>query len=108
MRDLLIVTDEFGMLSECEHMLLYLNAQTWTRGEASNALGAELSAAMDRGVNIVLAHEMVGIGGQEARHGCEFSAFFACADGATPPKLLQRKIYRESTRTDTSSDGYKP
>ena len=38
-------------------------------------------------------HEMVGSGGQEARHGCEFSAFFACEDGTTPGDLLRRGIY---------------
>ena len=43
------------------------------------------------------AHEMVGVGGQEARFGCEFGDFFSCADGATPGALLKRGIYSEST-----------
>ena len=30
---------------ECEHMLLYLNGKTWTRGEGSDALAAEREAA---------------------------------------------------------------
>ena len=33
------------------------------------------------------------MGGQEARHGCEFGSFFSCEDGATPQRLLQAGIY---------------
>merc|ERR1711871_1278821 len=50
---------------------------------------------MDLGVHILLAHEMVGSGGQEDRHGCEFSSFFSCKEGATPTDLLHRGIYHE-------------
>jgi len=91
--DALHVTAEAAKLSECDHMLLYLTSQTWTRGEASAALGRELMKAMDLGVNVLLVHEMPGAGGQEARFGCEFSSFFACADGTTPAELLTRGIY---------------
>jgi len=80
-------------VAKCSHMLLYLTSQTWTR-EASGALAAELMTAMDIGVHILLAHEMPGAG-QEARHGCEFGDFFACADGNTPEDLLKRGIYSE-------------
>ena len=38
---------------------------------------------------------MPGAGGQERRLGCEFGAFFACADGATPNDLIGRGIYSE-------------
>ena len=38
---------------------------------------------------------MPGIGGQEARFGCEFGTFFSCDDGATPQSLLHRGIYSE-------------
>ena len=74
-------------------MLLYLTSQTWTRGEASEALGRELMRAMDLNVNVLLVHEMPGMGGQEARFGCSFGSFFSCKDGATPDELLKRGIY---------------
>ena len=67
--------------------------QTWTRGKASEALAAEVAWAMDLGVPVLLAHEMVGVGGQEARGGCDFGSFFSCADGATPTALLKRGVY---------------
>ena len=46
-------------------------------------------------VQLLLVHEMPGVGGQEARHGCEFGTFFSCAEGATPEYLLKRGIYSE-------------
>lgn len=49
---------------------------------------------MDLGVNILLAHEMMGEG-QEAKFGCEFASLFSSADGATPTDLLQRGIYSQ-------------
>ena len=42
------------------------------------------------------AHEMIGLGGQEARHGVDFGMFFSCAEGSTPDDLLKRGIYSES------------
>ena len=91
--EVLHVMSNGSRLGECSHMLLYLNGQTWTRGMASAALGKELMKAMDLGVNVLLAHEMPGVGGQDVRFGVEFGTFFACADGATPPELLTRGIY---------------
>jgi hypothetical protein len=76
-------------------MLLYLTVKTWTHGAESDALGDELSEAMDLGVHILLAHEMPGSGGQTERFGCEFGVNFACADGTTPDKLLSRNLYSE-------------
>jgi len=89
------VTTEAAKLSECDHMLLYLTSQTWTRPVESAQLCAELMEAMDCGVHVLLAHEMPGEGGQAARDGCEFGSFFACPDGATPDELLKRGIYSE-------------
>ena len=76
-------------------MLLLLTSRTWTRGAASAALAEEVSAAMTEKVHILLAHEMVGVGGQAGRFGCDFSQFFQCADGATPAGLLARNVYGE-------------
>jgi len=89
----LLVTSNCSRLDECSHMLLYLNGQTWTRGTASAALGKELMKAMDLGVDVLLAHEMPGVGGQDVRFGVEFGTFFSCAEGATLPELLARGIY---------------
>ena len=50
---------------------------------------------MYAGVHLLLAHEMLGEGGQEARNGCDFGAFFACSEGSTPQELLQANIYNE-------------
>eukprot|EP00966_Prymnesium_polylepis_P054374 1257084-Prymnesium_polylepis.3 len=89
------IATEKASLALCNHMLLYLTAQTWTRGVENDALASEIEEALGLGIHILLAHEMPGIGGQEHRHGCEFGAFFACPDGATPRELLNRGIYFE-------------
>jgi len=91
--DALHVTTDAAKLPNCDHMLLYLTSQTWTRGEASATLGSELMMAMSLDIHVLVVHEMPGGGGQEARFGCEFGAFFSCADGTTPTELLQRGIY---------------
>ena len=53
----LFATTNIDRLTECDHMVLYLTGQTWTRGTASEALAAELTKAMDEGIHILLAHE---------------------------------------------------
>jgi hypothetical protein len=53
----LAATTKLTDLVECDHMLLYLNAQTWTRGSASDILADEVAKAMDTSVHLVLAHE---------------------------------------------------
>ena len=89
----LLVTTSVADLGDCDHLLLYLTAETWTRGdEATAILAAEISRAMDMGVHVLLAHEMPGVG-QEARHACEFATFFSCVDGDTPQILQRRGIY---------------
>ena len=60
---------------------------------------------MDLNVHVLLVHEMPGVGGQEARFSCDFSAFFACPDGATPGELLNRGIYSEVVRSCTFEPG---
>jgi len=86
------MTTNADQMGTCDHMLLYLTSQTWTQGERSTLLADELRKALDLGVDVLLAHEMVG-GEQEARFGCEFALFFSCVGGATPGDLLKRGIY---------------
>jgi len=93
--NVLRATADIHDLGQCDHFLLYLTSQTWTRGDASSILAEEVRRAMDQCVHVLLAHEMSGISGQEARHGCDFSAFFSSRDGATPVDLLQRGLYSE-------------
>ena len=92
-RSPLLATTDKDDLPRCQQFLLYLTAETWTGGERSAALAREVESAMKAGLPLLLAHEMPGVGGQEARHAAEFASFFACDDGATPPELLQAGIY---------------
>ena len=41
--NVLYITSDGTNLSKCDHVLLYLTSQTWTRGEASAALGSSPS-----------------------------------------------------------------
>jgi len=83
-------TGALDKLPECEHFLLLLDERTWTSA-AAPALAAEVAQAMERGVPLLLCHEMPsalpeGVG---ARHATAFETFFA----HTPPALLTRGIY---------------
>lgn len=73
--------------ADVTHMLLYLNADTFSSDEAqAAALGAEVQDAMQRGVNIVLVHEC-----DRARRGCDFKRFFE----VTPPHLIAHGLYAQ-------------
>jgi len=91
----LCMTTDVANLPQCDHMMLYLTGQTWTCHGGSAALGHELQEAMEIGVHVQLAHEMPGVGGQEARFACDFGTFFGHPDGTTPQELLERGIYSE-------------
>ena len=73
-------------------MLVYLTEETWTGGERSVWLAAEVKDAMSRGVPLLLAHEMPGVG-QEGRHPAEFGAFFK--SHTTPAELVRAGIYHK-------------
>ena len=66
---------DVGALPQCEAMLIYLTARTWTSGEMSASFAREVEAAMRSGKRLVLAHEMPGIG-QAGRHAVDFGSFF--------------------------------
>ena len=42
---------------------------------------------------LCLRYAVLGVGGQEARHGCAFDIFFSHAIGTTPQELIQAGIY---------------
>ena len=55
------VTDDLEAMSECERMLLYLTAQTWTGSEDTvSRLTMDVASAMALGVEIFLVHEVPG------------------------------------------------
>jgi len=86
-------TTTFGQLAECEHFVVLLTAQTWTRGEASDAFAREVTEAMRTGVHCLLVHEVPGArcGDDEARRAAPFEHFF----DSTPKHLLRAGLYNE-------------
>ena len=73
---------------ECERMVIYLNACTWTRGASTDALSREIHAAMMGNIPLLLCHEMAGFG-QDTRDPCEFDTLFS----STPEDLQRAGIY---------------
>ena len=87
------VTSDPANLAKCDHFLVYLTDETWTRGdEATAPFTAAVARAVNEGVHLLLAHEMPGLG-QDRRCPCEFGTFFANSRGTTPQELLQMNIY---------------
>ena len=84
------VSTDPAQLRECEAMLVYLNRQTWGRGDASLAFGRHVALALSRGMPLLLGHEMPSIEDDD-RHGCQFALFFE--SGQTPQALINAGIY---------------
>lgn len=78
-----------NMAPRVDHFLLYLNGLTWTSGKTSDRLSNELIVALQKGVHVLLVHEMVGNEEQQARHAVHFSSFFE----TTPRDLVEAKLY---------------
>ena len=78
-------------MGEADHVLLYLNKSTWSNDDAQRkaALTAEVRTALTERRKLLLVHEE-----DDDRGGVAFAHFFGGAD-ATPPELLQLKIYAE-------------
>ena len=56
----LLVTTEIENMVKCDHVLLYLTGQTWSRGEAeTEALATELLQAMELNVHVLLVSARV-------------------------------------------------
>ena len=97
-------TSDAKDLPTCEHMLLHLNANTWTRGkETSDKLAHDVISARKLGVHLLLVHEQPNIadegGGQATPYhkplGVPFDAFFNNPEGTTPKQLVIGGIYNE-------------
>jgi len=89
------LTADIDRLEECDCMLVYLTRLTWTQGDTSVALAADVQRAIEGCVQLRLAHEMPGVLTNEARQAVDFEAFFSCAEGATPQELLRAGIYNQ-------------
>ena len=69
------VSQELVELQDCERMLVYLHKGTWRVGESSEIFAREVATALCSGVQLLLAHEMLGVD-QETRGGVDFADFF--------------------------------
>ena len=98
--DTLVHTTSLDQLRSCDHMLLLLTAETWTRGDMSLRLAAEVAQAKDLGVHVLLAHEMPGVDEVE-RQGCEFERFFSCEDGATCVAAIRILMHAQPAQRTT-------
>ena len=90
-------------IPQCAAMLVYLNGNTWTRGERSTSFAAEVHAALDADVTLLLCHETIqlfqldgspgseGASGQGPRAAVSFESFMK--RGATPEALVERGLY---------------
>ena len=94
----LSITQDITQLDQCEHMLLYLTARTWTSGEASEKFAHEVCEAQRKGVHLLLAHEFPSVleaDGEITRATCDFNDMWN--DGWTPRWLLKgdANVYKQ-------------
>jgi len=68
----LTLTTDVDELSECDHMLILLDARTWTSGADTAAFVEHVHKAMRIGVHITCVHESPAVVGSP-RHACDFS-----------------------------------
>lgn len=89
----LTYTEEASQLRYCEHMLVLLTSETWTRGEDSDEFARDSCKAMRAGVHRLLVHEVVGarLEDNATRHAISFEDII----GATPRHLFNAKLYNE-------------
>ena len=88
------VSQELDDMRDCERMLVYLHKGTWRTGPAREAFTQEVVTALHCGVQLLLAHEMLGADA-EARGGVDFATFFDCEQGTTPPQLVRAGVYSQ-------------
>ena len=92
--DTLTYTTDMSNLAECDHMLVLLDARTWTSGETTAKLVEHIHQAMRTGVHICCVHEFPSVVGPP-RHECEFGLMFG--DDWTPAHLTSgpTNLYKE-------------
>ena len=78
---------EMLLANKCKYMLVYLDGKTYT-SKHTNDLCNEITQALNMGVSILLAHEMVGLD-QDTRNPVSFDSFF----DTTPSALIENGIY---------------
>ena len=88
----LCVTEQASEMALCDYMLVYLTRETWQRPTESAAFAREVADALRSGVQLLLAHEMPGLG-QLAERGVEFAHFFEADQ--TPMPLIRAGIYKQ-------------
>jgi len=90
----LTFTTDVAKLSSCDHMLVLLDARTWTSGEDTAKFVEHIHLAMRAGVHLNCVHEFPAVVGPH-RHECEFGLMFG--DDWTPPHLTGGKtnLYKE-------------
>jgi len=86
-------TADPSQLALCEHMLVPLTSETWTRGETSREFVCEVCQAMRLGVHRLLVHEVPGarLGDNEERHATSFAQIIA----DTPTHLNDAQLYNQ-------------
>ena len=90
----LTYTTDVAKLAACDHMLVVLDARTWTSGEDTAKLVDDIHAAMSLGVHILCIHEFPSVVGPP-RYECEFGLMFG--DDWTPAHLTggPTNLYKE-------------
>ena len=103
----LLCTSDVEQLDACEHMLVLLDARTWTSGKDTFHLGEHIEAALRSGVHLCCVHEFPSLLGSP-RHA---SAFLLIKD-ATPPHLCGEdgpaNLYNEIAIALLSDEWRKP
>ena len=99
-QQLLKVGSSLDELDQCEYMLLYLTANTWTHGDSSIAFARELGRAQRLGVRLLLVHEFpccldALVPGGVSRGACDFNELWN--EGWTPKRLLtgEANVYNQ-------------
>ena len=90
----LTYTTDSAKLAACDHMLVVLDARTWTSGEDTAKLVEDIHAAMKAGVHMNCVHEFPSVVGPP-RYECDFGLMFG--DDWTPAHLTggPMNLYKE-------------
>ena len=100
-------TSDISKLNACDHMLVLLDARTWTSGEDTAKLVEHIHEAMRLGVHVNCVHEYPAVIGPP-RHTCDFGLMFN--DDWTPAHLTSgpTNLYKEIALALTGMEWRKP